>query len=45
MEQKTSPIQPQPYDLSKPEEFQRLYKEVLGYMKTSLNANCPLKER
>jgi len=26
---------PKPYDMEKPEEFQRLMSEVLGYMKTS----------
>ena len=33
--------EPRKYDLSKPEELQRLYSELLGYMKVSLGSHCP----
>ena len=33
--------EPRKYDLSEPEELQRLYHELLGYMKVSLGSKCP----
>jgi hypothetical protein len=33
--------EPRKYDIAKPEELKRLHEELLGYLKVSLNANCP----
>jgi hypothetical protein len=35
------PAEPQKYELTNPDEIKRLYHELLGYMKVSLNASCP----
>jgi hypothetical protein len=33
--------EPRTYDLTQPEELKRLHYELLGYMKVSLDAQCP----